>query len=928
MHVEREDSAFSSFSSESFPSLSRTSSSSFSDCPPPGAASPAEPPCLDTLRCLYTSAQQDHLLDFHPRLSHADQKLLLHQLSRHDAVRVSRIFRRALRRHQAKAAAESAAKLLEAQASRTVSAAEEAGKHELTQALDAPGAPAGAPAPSPSLRTKECAECSLSVSPIVAPSPSVLSAESAQVAAPADEATAATGEERSNAASLAVSAARASAQSFASVAARAALEAELTLAAPLIGKRMKTEEPLRSVQPARPPAGAGGGNETEHEDEDDLHELPSRCCRETCFPPDIIEWGETAEDAHKGEAQHANDASEEDTDAMQARLARLYSLVEQSSCPLVRLEAMPDRARRHWYSLGLKLIREGRVAALVLAGGDGTRLAFAGPKGQLPVAPLSGKSLFQLFAERVKRLCELAEREGEAESRTSAAERVESTGMPRPQPRLVSLPLLIMTSEGNDTQTRAFFAQHNFFGLHPSSVYFFLQESMPTFSPDGHILLREPGCMYTAPNGNGGVFSALESAGLLRELRERGVVGLQVCSVDNILARIGDPLFFGLCFESHTPVGNKVLRRRDPYEKVGVVCQVLSQAPPTHAERSRLKEALLHSFAATGGDRSADASRVREAEAREKDGGSPREGRSARECKKKAATASGEARSHPERNGDGRRRIPVVIEYSELPDEIRLARKSPAETQQDQATDLLFEWGNACLHYFDLRFIHAVLTNRRLLDSSYHLALKNVNAILPRRAGAAREGAGPTAETRPNGHARTGEGDLSKDFVRVEKGWKLELFIFDVFALASRVLCVEVARSAEFSPIKNKSPNPNPRTVSDVVEDTLFSAQRDLSRLHRSWLRCAGVRADTHDAQPLRSPDQRDDDLEREISAQRAGADGGKGDEADRAEAEVGFQETLCEISPLVSYGGEALSEAVAEGRLASRVGLPFRFEG
>ncbi|CBZ50965.1 hypothetical protein NCLIV_040400 [Neospora caninum Liverpool] len=674
-------------------------------------------------------------------------------------------------------------------------------------------------------------------------------------------------------------------------------------------------------------------------DEASWVQLPSRCCRKTCFPPDVISWSKQAGAEDSGDERGDSGGSGESRDDGGC-LASLYARMETSACPLVRLDATPERVRRHWFSLGLKLIRDGRVAVLVLAGGDGTRLGFSGPKGVLPAGPLSRKSIFQIFAERIRRLCQLAEdapetatpakhRIAEETEETEETEHTEERGeeggsrkVLRPdcgatatsrKPPRVSLPLLIMTSERNDAQTRAFFAENDYFGLSPSTVSFFVQPSLPTFSPDGRILLQSPGCMHTAPNGNGGVFSALATSGLLGQLQRQGVVGIQVCSVDNLLAKVGDPLFFGICVEAKVPVGNKVLARRHPYEKVGVMCQVLAEPAAGQEEDPRGSE---------------DCEGTRIGNGDRKGAGSTTNGK------------NGEERSASRR---GRRRIPAVIEYSELPDEVRLARREVSSASGDTGRAgaaeasrtpaekaLLFEWGNVCLHYFDLGFISAVLRNRRTLDGAYHLAMKNVDAMLPRGdEGDSR--VGPVTEIR----CQDGTGTVENgEAIPVKQGLKLELFIFDVFALASRVLCVEVCRTEEFSPIKNASPVPDPSRLSEVAEDTLFSAQRDLSRLHCSWLRRAGVRVACSKAtakQPGVAPERGEEAAPRGESQTRENGEDGeetsKGKEEKEEEGQ-GFRELLCEISPCVSYGGEGLDAFASRGSLPSTVALPFLFEG
>ncbi|ESS33604.1 UTP-glucose-1-phosphate uridylyltransferase subfamily protein [Toxoplasma gondii VEG] len=870
---------------------------------------PDLPLSLATLRQRYSSAQQGHIVDCLSQLPPSAANAFAAQLASFDPCRVSTIFRQALQRHQEKTAA---------------SKARESSTENLRSLT------------SPSTSTPGSCEASL--------------ASGVEISAPRSSASS---DGRRNGESLAPW--RSSRDGEGGDGEEASTSPRAAARGPTDGEKEveSDERETKYAESVRRNARNGTARNDSCEDGEEeaagFH-LPARCCRDTCFPPDLVSWRRLEADPQRhanGDCARGNEAKEPgDNDAVNAEegslakgLECLYSRLETSSCPLLRLIDMPENVRHHWFSRGLDLIREGRVAVLVLAGGDGTRLAFAGPKGKLPAGPLSRKSIFQIFAERLLRLCALAEETAEGVEPGSAAptphrETANATGEAAGEDAAsarsrkaikrtgdstvrsgrrsrVAIPLLIMTSERNDAETQAFFAEHDYFGLDPSTVSFFRQPSLPTFSPDGRMLLQAPGRMQTAPNGNGGVFSALETSGLLRQLEAKGVVGIQVCSVDNLLAKVADPLFFGLCVDAKVPVGNKVLARRDPYEKVGAMCQVV-------AERS--------TGTATKTGRGGEAGEAR----------GERNGEESREARR----GDGEARK-PQR---GRKLLPAVIEYSELPDEVRLARSESANLSSsgregggdtsrgevgdrsaknsEKAADLLFAWGNACLHYFDLEFIKAVLRNSKALDASYHLALKNVNAFLPPVAVE-----GDIRVEKTNGRQGEAGGPVTSEWIPVKQGWKLELFIFDVFAMASRVLCVEVSRAEEFSPIKNASPIPDPRRLSEISEDTLFSAQRDMSRLHCSWLRRAGVSiGDSEGTAKKRLQVTQTKNVENGEGRTHGSIDAN--DEGQETEDEDrDFSECFCEISSCVSYGGEGLEALVARGCVPSYVTLPFALE-
>ncbi len=192
---------------------------------------------------------------------------------------------------------------------------------------------------------------------------------------------------------------------------------------------------------------------------------------------------------------------------------------------------------------GEELLRSGKVAILIVAGGQGSRLGFDGPKGAYPVSPVKKKPLFQLFAEQVK---------------------ARSLHVGR------KIPLLIMTSEENHRDTIEFFERHNSFGLHKDTLFFFRQEMLPAITPEGEFVLKNESDLFMNPNGHGGSLKSLYDSGLVGTLIERGVSELFYCQVDNPLVKIADPVFLGYHAMNRAEVSTKVVRRRGIEEKVGV----------------------------------------------------------------------------------------------------------------------------------------------------------------------------------------------------------------------------------------------------------------------------------------------------------------------------------------------------------------------
>ncbi len=214
--------------------------------------------------------------------------------------------------------------------------------------------------------------------------------------------------------------------------------------------------------------------------------------------------------------------------------------------PLGAMELPEIEAKKEGFKeVGLDAIRKCKVGAILLAGGQGTRLGFDKAKGMYNIGV--NKELY-IFEQLIRNLQKVTDEAGEF------------------------VPLYIMTSDKNDAETRGFFEEHNYFGYNKDFVKFFVQEMVPAVDFDGNVLMEATDSLAMSPNGNGGWFTSLVKAGLGADLLEKDIEWLNIFGVDNVLQQIADPVFVGATIQSGCVSGAKVVRKCDPYERVGALC--------------------------------------------------------------------------------------------------------------------------------------------------------------------------------------------------------------------------------------------------------------------------------------------------------------------------------------------------------------------
>ncbi|KAH8793328.1 UDP-N-acetylglucosamine pyrophosphorylase [Hyaloscypha finlandica] len=217
------------------------------------------------------------------------------------------------------------------------------------------------------------------------------------------------------------------------------------------------------------------------------------------------------------------------------------------------LDSKPEDIEK-WYQSGLDLIAENKVGVVLMAGGQGTRLGSSAPKGCFDIGLPSSKSLFQIQAERIRKIEQLARKKAGHEA-----------------DKKVVVPWYVMTSGPTRGPTEKYFQEHGYFGLEKENVVIFEQGVLPCISNDGKILLESKGRVAVAPDGNGGIYQALVTSNVMGDMRKRGIEHVHAYCVDNCLVKVADPVFIGFSASKDVDIATKVVRKRNATESVGLI---------------------------------------------------------------------------------------------------------------------------------------------------------------------------------------------------------------------------------------------------------------------------------------------------------------------------------------------------------------------
>ncbi len=239
--------------------------------------------------------------------------------------------------------------------------------------------------------------------------------------------------------------------------------------------------------------------------------------------------------------------------------------------PYITKANLSKEELEEYQKIGDEIIEKGQLAVVTMAGGQGTRLGHNGPKGTFDIGLKSHKPIFEILCDTLKQ----------------ARDRYH-----------VDIPWYLMTSDENHQDTVDFFEKHHYFDYPKEAVQFFRQGKLPMLDPQGKILLDEKGMMKQAADGHGGIFEAMRKNGVIEDLKEKGIKWIFIGGIDNILAKMVDPVLTGIATKKHTLAAGKSVVKANPLEKVGVFCK--RDGKPSVIEYTEISEQMAHATDANG----------------------------------------------------------------------------------------------------------------------------------------------------------------------------------------------------------------------------------------------------------------------------------------------------------------------------------------
>lgn len=284
-----------------------------------------------------------------------------------------------------------------------------------------------------------------------------------------------------------------------------------------------------------------------------------------CIPPKVMCWSQLA-GKELGAEPDIKKAIEREMGAEEAPGAGPNgggAAAGENSCFVTDVEEVPEEIKEYIYARGVRRLREGKVAAVIMSGGDGSRLGYDGPKGMYPIGKISKDSFFKIFCQRIQSLARLVQSE--------SGESGEFGGSSREH--LEPVPLYIMTSESNYQVIRTYFGENSCFGL--KDVVFFKQDSVPSINirDNCSFFIREDLSILKSPNGNGGIFSCMKKQGIIEDMRNKGIEYVFIQCIDNPLCKICDPFLIGYSDLLGLQIATKTIKRSDIHERIGCVAQ-------------------------------------------------------------------------------------------------------------------------------------------------------------------------------------------------------------------------------------------------------------------------------------------------------------------------------------------------------------------